>query len=84
MTEINKTGAAPIGVYPVCNTGAVLVYAIDYAEDKVLAGMNAEEPEWCDLTEEYYECTEETEPGFYLGSFFLPLCEVQRFYGGAD
>ena len=73
-----------IGMYPVCNTGAVLVYKIDYGADKVLAGMNAETPEWCELIEEYYESTGEQELGFYLGSFFVPFCEVERFYGGAD
>ena len=26
-----------IGVYTLCNTGAVLVHAVDYAEDKILA-----------------------------------------------
>ncbi len=73
-----------IGMYPICNTGAVLVYAIDYEENKVLAGINAEPPEWCELVEEYYECTGEQELGFHLGSFFVPFCEVQRFYGGMD
>ena len=39
-----------IGVYAICNTGAVLVHAIDYGEDKVLASINGEDAEWCDLT----------------------------------
>ncbi|MGI5967468.1 MAG: hypothetical protein ACOX65_11150 [Anaerotruncus rubiinfantis] len=69
-----------IGVYPLCNTGAVLVHAIDYAEDKILASINGENPEWCDMTEEYMEVTGDTELGFTLGSFFIPLFEVMRFY----
>ena len=69
-----------IGIYPLCNTGAVLVYAIDYIEDKVLAGINDAEPEWCNMTEEYYEVTEEREPGFYLGSLFIPFFEVHKFF----
>ena len=73
-----------IGVYPVTNTGVVLVYEIDYGEDKVLAGFSGDDPEWCGLTEEYYESTGEQELGFHLGSFFVPFCEIQRFYGGAD
>ena len=73
-----------IGVYPFCNTGAVLVHAIDYGEDKVLASINGEEAEWCDLTEEYMEATQEMELGFYLGSLFVPFCEVMRFYGGGE
>ena len=75
--------ARVIGVYPICNTGTILVYAIDYGEDKVLAGINGDEPEWCALAEEYYEGTGEQELGFHLGSFYVPFCEVQRFYGGA-
>ncbi len=69
-----------IGVFPICNTGAVLIRKIDYDEDRVLAGINAEEPEWCEITEEYSESTEEMELGFRLGAFFVPLSEVQRFY----
>ena len=72
-----------IGVYPLTNTGAVLVYAIDYGEDKVLAGINSETPQWCSLEEQYWEVSGEAELGFMLGSFFVPFCEVQRFYGGA-
>jgi hypothetical protein len=69
-----------IGVYPLCNTGAVLVHAIDYGEDKILASINGKDPCWCDMIEEYMEITGETELGFKLGSFFIPLCEVMRFY----
>ena len=71
-----------IGVYGLTNTGAVLVHAIDYGEDKVLASINGISPEWCSLTEEYMESTGELELGFSLGSFFIPLCEVMRFYSG--
>ena len=71
-----------IGVYAICNTGAVLVHAIDYDEDKALASINGVNPEWCDLTEEYREDTGDMELGFNLGSFFVPFCEVMRFYGG--
>ena len=73
-----------IGVYALCNTGAVLVHAIDYGEDKVLASINGENAEWCGMTEEYMESTGELELGFSLGSLFIPLCEVMRFYGGAN
>ena len=68
-----------IGVYSLCNTGAVLVHAIDYAEDKILASINGENPKWCDMTEEFMEVTGDMELGFTLGSFFIPLCEVMRF-----
>ena len=84
MAECRMIDASKvIGLYPICNTGAVLVYAIDYGEDRVLAGINDQEPEWCGMIEEYFEATGELELGFHLGSFFVPFCEVQRFYGGA-
>ena len=78
---VNLTGV--IGIYPDCNTGAVLVHAIDYGEDRVLASINGADPEWCGLTEEYMETTEELELGFRLGGLFIPFCEVMRFTGGA-
>lgn len=73
-----------IGVHTICNTGAVLVHTIDYGEDKVLASINGEDAEWCDLTEQYMEATGEIELGFNLGDLFIPFCEVLRFYGGAN
>ena len=71
-----------IGLYGLTNTGTVLVHRFDYPEDRVLASINGRNPEWCELTEKYWEGTGETELGFMLGSFFIPLCEVMRFYGG--
>ena len=72
-----------IGVYPICNTGAVLVHAIDYSEDKVLASVNGRNPEWRSLEEEYMEATGDMELGFFLGKWFIPFCDVMRFYGGS-
>ena len=71
-----------IGVYPICNTGSVLVHQIE--GDRVLASINGKDPEWCDISEEYSECSEELEPGFTLGSFFVPFVEVMRAYGGVN
>ena len=48
-----------------------------------MASINGENPEWCDMTEEYMELTGELEQGFHLGGFFVPFCEVMRFMGGA-
>ena len=75
--------AEVIGVYPLCNTGAVLVHAIDYGEDRVLASINGCDPEWCSLTEEYMETSGELELGFALGELFIPFADVMRFYGGS-
>ncbi|MFR2882012.1 MAG: hypothetical protein ACLTC8_14285 [Lachnospiraceae bacterium] len=40
-----------IGVYPMFNTGGICVHAIDDAEEKVLASVNGENPEWCEMAE---------------------------------
>ena len=69
-----------IGVYSLTNTGAVLVHAIDYGEDKILASINGENPEWYSLTEQYMEVLGEETLGFTIGDFFVPFCEVMRFY----
>ena len=68
-----------IGVYTFCNLGSVLIHRIDYGEDKVLASINGENPEWCDLTESYQETTGELELGFFMGEWFIPFCEAMRF-----
>ena len=65
-----------IGVYTFCNTGSVLVHAID--GDRVLASINGEDAAWCDVTEEYVEATEELECGFRFGKWFIPFSEVMR------
>lgn len=70
-----------IGIYGLCNTGSVLVYKIDYGEDRVLAGINADPPEWCEIKDQYVEGSEELETGFALGKLFIPFSEVMRFYG---
>ncbi|MBO5567991.1 MAG: hypothetical protein J6A79_03545 [Clostridia bacterium] len=69
-----------VGVYPLTNTGAVLVHRIDYPNEKVQASINGIDPSWCDLIEQYMETTGEMELGFNLGAFFVPFCDVQRFY----
>ena len=74
--------SAVIGVYPICNIGAVLVHAIDYDGERVLASINGRDAEWCGLTEACAEGMDEMELGFYLGSIFVPLSEVMRFCGG--
>ena len=70
-----------VGIYGISNKGAVLVHRVDYSDDRVLASINGENPEWCDFTEEYWEGTGQPELGFCLGSFFVPFCEVMRFHG---
>ena len=67
-----------IGVFPMFNTGGICVHAIDDAEDKVLASVNGENSEWCEMTEQPQEDGEEMESGFLFGSFFVPFSEVMR------
>lgn len=80
--EDNKTERKVIGVFPVFNTGGIFVHDIDYAEDRVLASINGENPEWCRVTEkpqsEMGGDSDELESGFLLGSFFVPFSEVMR------
>ena len=67
-----------IGVYPMFNTGGICVHAIDDAEDKVLASVNGENPEWCEMAEQPQENSDEMESGFLFGSFFVPFSGVMR------
>ena len=69
-----------IGVYPMFNTGGICVHAIDDAEDKVLASVNGENPEWCEMAEKPQpeEDGSEMESGFLFGSFFVPFSGVIR------
>lgn len=71
-----------IGVFPMFNTGGICVHEIDHAEDKVLASMNGENPEWYPITEkpqsEMGGDGDELESDFLFGSFFVPFSEVMR------
>ena len=50
----------------------------------MLASINGENPQWCEITEACWEGEDELELGFFLGSIFVPLCDVMRFYGGTE
>ena len=64
--------------YPMFNTGGICVHAIDDAEDKVLASVNGENPEWCEMAEQPQEDGDEMESGFLFGSFFVAFSGVIR------
>lgn len=64
----------PIGSYCLSNTSSINVYEIDYYEDKVLAGINNNKPEWCKIVD--FEQTDEI--GFMVGKLFVPFSEVMR------
>ena len=80
MIDLSKV----IGVYGLCNTGAVLVHAIDYPEDKVLASINGENPQWCEINEDCREGEDVLELRVFLGYIFVSFCDVMRFYGGSE
>ena len=79
MIKVEKPIA--VGVYTFCNIGSVLVYRIE--DDRVLAGINDEAPKWCKIKDVYSEELEDVEPGFFLGSLFIPFCNVMRIGGQA-
>ena len=67
-----------VAAYPMFNTGGICVHAIDDAEDKVLASVNGENPEWCEMAEQPQEDGDEMESGFLFGSFFVAFSGVIR------
>lgn len=62
-----------IGMFPMFNTGGICVHAIDDAEDKVLASVNGEKPEWCEMAEQPQEDGDEMESGFFVRLLFRAL-----------
>jgi len=38
-----------IGALGITNSCSINIYEIDHLEDKVLAGLNNQTPEWCDI-----------------------------------
>lgn len=78
MPKMESGLSTVIGIYSLTNTGAVLVHAVDNGGDRILASINGNAPEWCRLEEQYMETTGELEPGFSLGSIFVPLIEVMK------
>lgn len=77
MIMINKA----IGLYPLCNTGGLVIYDIDYVDDRVLVGLNDGEAEWCSIQEGHRDGSEDYETGFYWGKLFVPLSDVMKFSG---
>ena len=67
-----------IGVYPMFNTGGICVHAIDDAEDKVLASVSGENPEWCEIAEQPQEDGYDMKSVFLFISFFVPFSRVIR------
>ena len=64
----------------VSTPSALRAHAIDHTEDKVLASVNGENPEWCEMAEKPQpeEDGSEMESGFLFGSFFVPFSGVMR------
>lgn len=72
-------GEKVIGVFLMFNTGGICVHTIDEAEERVLASINGEDPEWCKMSErplsENGGDSEELESGFCSAPF---LCRSLR------
>jgi hypothetical protein len=66
-----------VAVYPLTNNHTVLIHDIEYGSfNRVLAGINNDEPEWCEITDEmtfYLGATDEEE------GICIPLSECIRY-----
>ena len=68
-----------LGVYTICNTGSVIVHAIDQYGERVFASINGENPEVCDIVPEINEDGEEIWGFRFSGSdWFINLDDVMR------
>ena len=66
-----------IGIYPLCNTGSLVIIKLDEQEERVLVGLNGQNPEWCKIEERMDpESPEETIPGFYWGELYVSFTDV--------
>ena len=71
----------PIGSYTISNTGGLLVYEIDYSEDRVLVGVFTDhliEADWVPIIENCIDNSHECAIGFCWGEQFIPFSEVIR------
>ena len=72
-----------LGVLPVTNCGSICVHEIE--DDRVLASISGQRPEWCSTAErplsdyigDEAEADEMTS-GFMFGRLFVPFCAVMR------
>lgn len=66
-----------IGAYTLSNNSGILVYEIDYVEDKVLACFvyfdQFDKKIWCDIVSD-----EDERMGFMFNNLFVPFEEVMR------
>lgn len=68
-----------IGSYCICNTASINIYEIDNIEDRVLVGMNNNEPQWVNIDGILDEESGDYIDGFVLRPFgFIPFNEVMR------
>lgn len=70
-----------IGSYCICNTASINVYEFDIGgvDERVLVGINDEEPEWVDIVGVFDNDNDEYIQGFNFKGFgFIPFCEVVR------
>ena len=66
-----------VGVYPLTNTGSLLIHKIDHTDDRVKVSLNGQFPSWCCIENEIIDS--QLEPGFHWGDTFIPFNAVLRF-----
>ena len=64
--DLNKI----VGLYPICNTGCLVIHEIDDRDEQVKVSLNGDDPDW-------YPMAFEPEDGFLWGDLFVPFEEVQ-------
>lgn len=69
----NEIESGITGTYCLTNCASLNIYSINDFEDKVLAGLNSETPEWCTLFEDgfgfYFYYPESGDTPYYLTDF---------------
>ncbi|MFQ3543578.1 hypothetical protein Q7A53_05785 [Halobacillus rhizosphaerae] len=72
-----------IAEYPVSEKMSILVYEIDDERDKVLAGVDREDAEWCNLNfDPLNDMDVEDTPYFIFNACAVPLSKCNTIYEG--
>lgn len=71
-----------LGSFCLSNTASVNIHQFDWVDDRVLASLNSQDPQWYFIQEHRNPDTDEYETGFYFGSLFVPFSQVLRVQAG--
>ena len=64
-----------VGFYCISNTGAVLIHEIDPRDEWVVASLNGDDMQQCEITQAEKD---DVETGFYFGEIWIPMDQVMR------